>query len=242
MSDDPRIEKRRRRRRKLDARDGRWSADDVKDWESIKGTLEVHAASVVEVAAALTTAKDRELWRLEYDSFDAFVRDYFQFSVRRAQQIRQAGRILESVAPDAKHVSPERLSDRGLRELDRLPEKAQRIQALEAAQSAVGEGHRPTARHVAEAVQTILNGQDDGEVTHVPPIAKARKKAPPPDSVETAPRDDPRYSLWQRQAAIVEEAKRIGAPSEVTDALTRANRITYEWATQPALFSQKSPA
>lgn len=147
-----------------------------------EATIAAHLKPFWEVADALTAIRDGRLYREHYDTFDAYCKNRWKFSARRARQL-MAGSESGTTVP----ISNERQA-RALGPLKGNPEAQQ--EAVEAA----SQDGPPTAKKIAAEVAKRVPAKDtnkggtddDGSVSG---SSEPESVPPPPPVIDTTSRE-----------------------------------------------------
>lgn len=124
---------------------------EVEELGKLEKNIERGIKSFIEVGIALTTIRDRRLYRGQYQTFEEYCRGRWDMVASRARQLIAAAettRALESVTV----VTP--ANERQVRPLISLPPDQQR-EAWAKANEMVPEGETPTGRDVERAVREL---------------------------------------------------------------------------------------
>ena len=105
----------------------------------------------LEVGAALAEIRDAKLYRIEYSTFEAYCRDKWKISDRRARQLIDSVAIVESIGKSGTQVPVSEAQARPLAKLE--PE--QRSTAFARARE-LAKGKEPTRDQVIQAVSEAL--------------------------------------------------------------------------------------
>lgn len=114
--------------------------------------------SFLEVGADLLAIRDKRLYRATHKTFEAFARETFQISRRRAYQLIDAADVASNVN-NCSQIQPS--SESQIRPLTKLEPQQQSAAWEKAVESAGGE--TPTAKQVAAAVRQF----DEPEEVHI---------------------------------------------------------------------------
>ncbi len=196
-----------------------WSDRDMKDYDQAKLIIADNAAAVVKVANAIQVIRDGQLWKIDHDSYQAFLDANFSIGERRGRQLMAAARAVSGLADTGNPIS--RLSTRSFTELDRVESKETRSRIVAAAFEATKPGSIPSSADIKARVDHELGvtRPDDGQ-------AELFEKGPT-------------HSLWQRIAKAIDAAKKLRKKdddprlSEVAEHLEKANKVAYIVYTEP---------
>lgn len=114
--------------------------------------------SFLAVGTALVEINEKRLYRQDHETFEAFVKDRWGISRRRAYQLMEAAEIKAEMCTNGSHneIADEITSERQIRELSRvgteaLPEVVDRV-----AEKCKAEGVKPTAKVIREVVNEAI--------------------------------------------------------------------------------------
>ena len=117
----------------------------------LERTIKRGLETFLEVGEALAEIRDKKLYRIEYSTFEAYCRDKWKMSDRRARQLIDSVAIVESIGKSGTHVP---VSEAQVRPLAKLEPK-KRAEAFSLAVE-LAKGKEPTMDQVAQAVAEAL--------------------------------------------------------------------------------------
>lgn len=124
--------------------------------QACERVIERGMQTFLEVAVALQTIRDKRLYRVSFDTWDAYCLDRWKFTARRAQQLCRAAETVRSLGLEDANADPGSqfampASEKHVRPLNDLPLEERRAAWSEAVSSAPS--GRITAKHVADVVR-----------------------------------------------------------------------------------------
>lgn len=138
-------------------------------------------SSFLAVGTALVEINEGRLYRQSHETFEAFVKDRWGISRRRAYQLMEAAEIKAEMCTSGSHqeIANEITSERQLRELSRvgteaLPEVVERV-----AEKCKAGGVKPTAKVIREVVNESLGKPEKkfakNDTLHEEPIVREQR-------------------------------------------------------------------
>ena len=121
---------------------------DGKDYDRLKAQVQVGIESMCEATAAAEEIRDRQLWQLEYESWEDFCQGEFQNSARRMYQKMEAAAVIDLLPPGV----GETLKESHLRTIKSVAEEspAAAVEILERIES---KGVKLTAKSIKAEIQ-----------------------------------------------------------------------------------------
>lgn len=161
------------------------TAEEEADLAQLEAVIERGMHTFIEVGAALYGIRDQELYRKDFDTFEAYCRERWGFSDSRARQLIGAAKTVTNVTVAG---LPAPANEGQARELNRVPEP-QRVEVWR--ETVQRTGGQPTAAAVRETYATRETEIVDAELVDDP--APRTYSAPP--TPERAPDRQPRVDV-----------------------------------------------
>lgn len=158
---------------------GKLTPGETGELESCEQIVEAGLKTFVEVGIALTTIRDRRLYRAEYCSFAQYLEERWEMKARQAQRLMVAAEIYKNLASAFAATGPALMMPAGerlVRPLASLPPE-QQCNAWATAVETAPNG-RVTVVHVERVVATLL-GHHEAKADPAKPVSVAAK--PPID-------------------------------------------------------------
>jgi hypothetical protein len=133
-------------------------------------------STFLDVGNALLTIRDAKLYTATHDTFEAYCRERWDFTARRARQLMEAAEVCRDLNEEVnKSGTMVPLSERQVRPLTALPPEERR-DAWEEAKSSAPDG-KVTGKHVQEVVDRKLGkSRVNGELRDDPPDVAALRE------------------------------------------------------------------
>lgn len=121
--------------------------DERAERNELEAVITTGIQSFVEVGTALLTIAEKRLYRETHGSFEPYCQEKWSMSARRAYQLCEAAKVVNSLPATVNHGS-QITNERQARELAKV-DVASRFEVLAAA------GDKPTAKKIRQAAKTI---------------------------------------------------------------------------------------
>jgi hypothetical protein len=128
--------------------------------------IEKGIKTFITVGEALAEIRDSQLYRVSYESFEAYCLEEWDMSRPRVYQLIGAAIVAKTVSTTVDIPAP--TSERQARPLTKLATPAQQREAWQEAQEIAGDAP-VTAKHVEVAVERVQSGEPKAERIHFKP-------------------------------------------------------------------------
>ena len=192
------------------------SLDESAELVRLEIVVEFGLKTFVEVGKALATIRDRQLYRIELETFAAYCRDKWNMSDRRARQLMDASEVVAEISKSGTIVPK---SESVIRPLTKLPPE-QRAEAYNEAVNISPRG-KPAARVVATVVARILPQKAAKPARATPPPAApdAQEHQEMQDALATFAMDNERLTRENEALAATDQGKQIAKMNKELEAL-----------------------
>lgn len=173
------------------------TAEEAADLAQLEAVIERGMHTFIEVGAALYAIRDQDLYRKDFETFEAYCRERWGFSDSRARQLIGAAQTVTTVTVEG---LPAPTSERQARELIRIPEP-ERVEVWR--ETVARTGGQPTAAAVRETYAARTDEVIDAELVDEP--APRTYSAPP--TPERAPDRQPRVDVSRTILVAITELR-----------------------------------
>lgn len=175
------------------------TAEEEADLAQLEAVIERGMHTFIEVGAALYAIRDQDLYRKDFETFEAYCRDRWGFSDSRARQLIGAAKTVTNVTAAG---LPAPANEGQARELGRIPEP-ERVEVWR--ETVERTGGQPTAAAVRETYAARADEVVDAELVDEPsrPGPPRVKRRPLPEAFNDAGRDLTRAA--ERLARLTED-------------------------------------
>ena len=133
--------------RAIGLKTGHLTAEERATLKRLEEKIQAGLVQLMDAGLALSAIRDQQLYREQFETFDAYCQARWKMTARRAYQLIEAAGVAENVNPGS-HI----LTEKAARELAKLP-RGEQIDAWDEAAGQVEPGEVVPARLVAETVE-----------------------------------------------------------------------------------------
>jgi len=139
----------------------------------------------IEAGIAMKAIHDNKLYKGQYETFEAYVKNRWDYSRARAYQLIEAAEVDANLSTAVDTTDRPR-HERHLREIAKAPVEQQAEVVKKVAEKAAEENRKPTSKDYKKAVELLLEGEGAGEGTGV---QETPPPPPPPPEPEHHPKE-----------------------------------------------------